>query len=663
MFRTVDNENFDAVSSPPGTLRQLFWQGLPGKYLAITSSGLYTSPDYGATWGPLRPNTEFGTTWPAGASGYQVAFAIGPNPGANCAPASEFPCESPLRMAISFAAADPSFASFASAGEASSPGAEQLNGESPVLWAVFKDTDEIWTDTLADVNIVTQGATGAATGTLVISGPVTAGSMVVIGVVGRRDDGTQNAIMSNDGGLDLIKQGGVVHGNKTLEIYTALCPTSTTVEFRVDYPDLQDAIDMIVLEVLDVFGDDAAGGVGSGTSSGPNLSVEGDALFISNVDWVITDATSALGLTLEIYKCVDEVTLYAFGSGGLYKLVSNSWVLHGDALPNLVPGYQIVNNGTYFFAISDQKLYRMPFAGGSWTDLTPDLYACAISPTCLNTFDPSFVGPETDFYIAGVACDAAGRLWVNAVGRDTAPHTGGQLDFWVGFLAISEDGGSTWVHTPGGGASGISGLLTSEIEETIAGPLAFTHFRGPGPDAVAAFTSPILQKTGVNEQFVQGGTANDESDSDNNLILDSGSGSTGEPHDPFPDMQVGFTPTKMIVVWSTGAREATLPLSSYPGSWSSHATGAVTGLRAVVSPYGLVAGDSWFLDGASITSPNPGANLIGAAPIGSKLYMLFDDGSLWSVTDPDTIGNWATPTEEAAVLADAEDSYLAMTAG
>src|SRR5207344_2845569 len=46
---------------------------------------------YGDAWGPLRPNATFGTTWPAGAEGKQVAISIGAracnpaNSGGECA--------------------------------------------------------------------------------------------------------------------------------------------------------------------------------------------------------------------------------------------------------------------------------------------------------------------------------------------------------------------------------------------------------------------------------------------------------------------------------------------------------------------------------------------------------------------------------------------------
>lgn len=77
-FLTDNDRNFTNVSTPPSNIRQLIWQGLPGVYLAAANGGLYKTVDYGATWGVLRPNTEFGTAWPGGASGYQVSMAIGP---------------------------------------------------------------------------------------------------------------------------------------------------------------------------------------------------------------------------------------------------------------------------------------------------------------------------------------------------------------------------------------------------------------------------------------------------------------------------------------------------------------------------------------------------------------------------------------------------------
>lgn len=76
--RTEDNEEFSTEGSSPSQIRQLLWEGLPGVYMAAADGGLLKTVDYGAGWGSLRPNTEFATTWPAGAVGYQMATAVGP---------------------------------------------------------------------------------------------------------------------------------------------------------------------------------------------------------------------------------------------------------------------------------------------------------------------------------------------------------------------------------------------------------------------------------------------------------------------------------------------------------------------------------------------------------------------------------------------------------
>lgn len=89
VFRTEDDAAFTLASSPASPINQLVWQGLPGKYLAAADGGLYTTLDHGGQWGFLRPSTEFGTTWPVGAVGYQAAFAVGPRDGGNCEPACE----------------------------------------------------------------------------------------------------------------------------------------------------------------------------------------------------------------------------------------------------------------------------------------------------------------------------------------------------------------------------------------------------------------------------------------------------------------------------------------------------------------------------------------------------------------------------------------------
>lgn len=84
VYKTTDNENFSIPGASPSQINQLIWQGLPGKYIAAADDGLYTTIDGGATWGALRPNTEFGTTWPGGAVAHQLAFSVGPNGGGNC---------------------------------------------------------------------------------------------------------------------------------------------------------------------------------------------------------------------------------------------------------------------------------------------------------------------------------------------------------------------------------------------------------------------------------------------------------------------------------------------------------------------------------------------------------------------------------------------------
>jgi hypothetical protein len=85
-FATPDNENFVLKSATPTNINHVIWEGLTGVYLATNSTGLLKTIDYGAGWGVLRPNTEFGTTWPGGAVGYQLSKSMGPRA---CDPAIE----------------------------------------------------------------------------------------------------------------------------------------------------------------------------------------------------------------------------------------------------------------------------------------------------------------------------------------------------------------------------------------------------------------------------------------------------------------------------------------------------------------------------------------------------------------------------------------------
>lgn len=77
VFKTTDNENFTGLGAGPSTINHMVWRGMPGLYTAALDDGLYQSLDFGDTFGPMRPNTEFSTTWPAGAVAYQVAIGIG----------------------------------------------------------------------------------------------------------------------------------------------------------------------------------------------------------------------------------------------------------------------------------------------------------------------------------------------------------------------------------------------------------------------------------------------------------------------------------------------------------------------------------------------------------------------------------------------------------
>jgi len=89
VFFTDDNENFVQTGDVGGSVfRKILWQGLPGKYLGLTEDGFYSSMDYGTGWGPMRPNTTFGTTWPAGATGEDLSWYVGPRaclPAGGCA--------------------------------------------------------------------------------------------------------------------------------------------------------------------------------------------------------------------------------------------------------------------------------------------------------------------------------------------------------------------------------------------------------------------------------------------------------------------------------------------------------------------------------------------------------------------------------------------------
>lgn len=66
------------MSTPPSPINHILWQGLPGSYLTAANGGLLKSINYGSDWGSMRPNTEFATTWPAGAVARKVSYVIGP---------------------------------------------------------------------------------------------------------------------------------------------------------------------------------------------------------------------------------------------------------------------------------------------------------------------------------------------------------------------------------------------------------------------------------------------------------------------------------------------------------------------------------------------------------------------------------------------------------
>ena len=77
VMKTDDNETFTGLGSGPSTINHMLWRGLPGMYALALDGGLYTTIDFGDTMGAMRPNATFGTTWPVGAIGYQVAISYG----------------------------------------------------------------------------------------------------------------------------------------------------------------------------------------------------------------------------------------------------------------------------------------------------------------------------------------------------------------------------------------------------------------------------------------------------------------------------------------------------------------------------------------------------------------------------------------------------------
>lgn len=78
VYGTVDDINYAAVGSSPSPINRLFWTHLESLYFAAADGGLLQSVDKGVSWGYMRPNGVFGTTWPGGAIGYDMAFAVGP---------------------------------------------------------------------------------------------------------------------------------------------------------------------------------------------------------------------------------------------------------------------------------------------------------------------------------------------------------------------------------------------------------------------------------------------------------------------------------------------------------------------------------------------------------------------------------------------------------
>lgn len=89
--QTVDDESFVPGTIPASRIRGMAWQGLEGAYAAAAEGGIYQTVDSGTGWGKIRPNATFGTTWPAGAFGYQIAFCVGPNTVDNPTPPSPPP--------------------------------------------------------------------------------------------------------------------------------------------------------------------------------------------------------------------------------------------------------------------------------------------------------------------------------------------------------------------------------------------------------------------------------------------------------------------------------------------------------------------------------------------------------------------------------------------
>jgi hypothetical protein len=76
--RTEDNENFLVLDIQPDSINDIFWLGTPGLHLAASNDGVLLTMDGGTSWGSLRPNSTFSTTWPAGALAHQIVPSIGP---------------------------------------------------------------------------------------------------------------------------------------------------------------------------------------------------------------------------------------------------------------------------------------------------------------------------------------------------------------------------------------------------------------------------------------------------------------------------------------------------------------------------------------------------------------------------------------------------------